>query len=37
MYGSYGTTFDSWSFDNDTVRNRIIYGVDNSSLLHSKV
>ena len=35
---SYGITFDStgsWSFDNDTTRNVIIFGVDNSSLSHA--
>ena len=32
MYSGYGITFDSvgsWSFDNDTARNVIIFGVDN--------
>ena len=34
MYSGYGITFDStgsWSFSNDTARNVIIFGVDNSS------
>ena len=34
----YGITFDtagSWSFDNDTSRNFVIFGVDNSSSYHS--
>ena len=34
LYSGYGITFDSagfWSFDNDTARNVIIFGVDNSS------
>ena len=34
MYSEYGITFDSagsWSFNNDTVRNVITFGVDNSS------
>ena len=34
VYSSYGVTFDSacsWSFDNDTAKNVIIFGVDNSS------
>ena len=38
MYNGYGITFDSagwWSFNNDTARNVIIFGVDNSSLSHS--
>ena len=33
----YGITFDtagSWSFDNDTSRNFVIFGVDNSSSYH---
>ena len=33
VYSGYGMTFDSassWSFDNDTARNVIIFGVDNS-------
>ena len=35
----YGITFDSaafWSFDNDTARNVIIFGVNNSSSSHSE-
>ena len=38
MYGSYGITFDSagsWSFNNETARNVIIFGVGNSSSPHS--
>ena len=38
VYSGYGITFDSagsWSFDNDTARNVIIFGVDNSSSSHS--
>ena len=38
VYSGYGITFDSagsWSFGNDTTRNVIIFGVDNSSLSHS--
>ena len=38
VYSGYGITFDSagsWSFDNDTARNVIIFGVDNSLLYHS--
>ena len=34
MYSDYGITIESvgsWSFDNDTSRNIIIFGVDNSS------
>ena len=34
VYNGYGKTFDSagsWSFDNDTARNVITFGVDNSS------
>ena len=37
-YSGYGITFDStgsWSFDNDTARNVIIFGVDNSSSSHA--
>ena len=36
--GGYEITFDStgsWSFNNDTARNVIIFGVDNSSSSHS--
>ena len=35
----YGITFDSagsWSFDNDSAKNVIIFGVDNSSLSHAE-
>ena len=38
MYSCYGITFDSagsWSFDIDTVKNVIIFGVDNSSSCHA--
>ena len=38
LYSRYGITFDIagfWSFDNDTARNVIIFGVDNSSSSHS--
>ena len=38
MYSGYGITFDragSWSFDNDSARNVIIFGVDNSSSSHA--
>ena len=38
MHGGYRITFDSagsWSFDNDTARNVIIFGVDNSSSSHA--
>ena len=38
MYSSYGKTFDSagsWGFDNDTARDFIIFGVDNSSSSHA--
>ena len=38
MYNGYGITFDSTgscSFDNDSVRNVIIFGVDNSSSSHA--
>ena len=34
VYSGYGITFDnarSWSFDNDSARNFIVFGVDNSS------
>ena len=34
VYSGYGITFDSagsWSFNNDTARNVIIFGVDNRS------
>ena len=35
----YGITIDSassWSFDNDTARNVIIFGIDNSSPSHAE-
>ena len=38
MYSDYRITFNStdlWSFDNDTARNVIIFGVDNSSSSHA--
>ena len=38
MYSGNGITFnsgDSWSFDNDTARNNIIFGADNSSSSHA--
>ena len=38
VYSGYGITFDSagsCSFDKDTARNVIIFGVDNSSLSHA--
>ena len=38
MYSGYGTTFDgtgSWGFMNDTARNVIIFGFDNSSSFHA--
>ena len=38
MYSGYGITFDSacsCSFDNDTARNVITFGVDNSSSFHA--
>ena len=38
MYSGYGVTFDSadsWSINNDTTRNAIIFGVDNSSLSYA--
>ena len=37
VYSGYGITFDSagsWSFNNDTARNIIFFGVDNSSSVH---
>ena len=37
VYSGYGITFSSrvsWSFDNGTARNFIIFGVDSSSSLH---
>ena len=38
VFSGYGITFDSagsWSFDNDTARNVINFGVDNSSSSHA--
>ena len=38
MYSGEGVTFDSagsWSINNDTARNVIIFGVDNSSLSYA--
>ena len=38
MYSGYRITFDSagsWSFDNDSARNVVIFGVDNSSSSHA--
>ena len=38
VYSGYGITFDiadSWSFDNDTAENVIIFGADNSSSSHA--
>ena len=38
MCSGYGKTFDSagsWSFDNDTATNDIIFGVGNSSSSHA--
>ena len=38
VHSGCGIAFDSvgfWSFDNDTARNVIIFGVDNSSSSHS--
>ena len=38
VYSGYGMAFDrkdSWSFNDDTARNVIIFGVDNSSLSHT--
>ena len=37
MYSEYGITFDngvSWSFNNGTARNVVIFGVDRSSPSH---
>ena len=39
MYSGYRITFDSagsWSFDNDSARNVVIFGVDNSSSSHAE-
>ena len=38
LYWGYGITFDSagsWSFNSNTARNVIIFGVDNSSSSHA--
>ena len=38
MYSGYGIIFDDadfWSFDNDSARNVVIFGVDNSSSFHA--
>ena len=38
VYSGYKITFDSacfWSFDNDTARTVIVFGVDNSSSSHT--
>ena len=38
VYSGYGIRFDSagsWSFDNDTARNVINLGIDNSSSSHA--
>ena len=38
LYRGYGITFDSagsWSFNSNTARNVIIFGVDNSSSSHA--
>ena len=38
VYSGYGMTFDSagsWSFDNSTNRNVILFGIDNSSSSHA--
>ena len=38
VYSGYGMAFDrkdSWSFNDDTARNVIIFGVDNSSSSHT--
>ena len=38
MYSDYGMVFDStgsWSFNNDSAKNVIISGVDNSSSSHA--
>ena len=38
MFSGYGITLDSagsWSFNNDTARNVIIFGADNSSSSHA--
>ena len=38
VYSSYGIRFynaGSWSFDNDTAKNVILFGVDNSLSSHA--
>ena len=35
LYSGSGITFDSDNFDNDTARNVLAFGVDNSSSSHS--
>ena len=38
VYSGYGIAFgwkDSWSFENDSTRNIVIFGVDNSSSSHT--
>ena len=38
LYSSYGTRFynaGAWSFDNDTARSVILFGVDNSLSSHA--
>ena len=38
MHSEYGITFDNagqWSFDNDTARNVISFGTDNSFSSHA--
>ena len=40
VYNGYGIIFDNggfWSFDNDTARNVIIFGVVNSSSSHADI
>ena len=39
VYSGYGLTFDGatfWSFDNDTHRDLMDFGVDNSSSSHTE-
>ena len=38
MHSGYRITFDSacsWNFDNDTAKNVIVFGIDNSSSSHA--
>ena len=38
VYSGYGIIFDSvysWSFNNETTRNIIVFGIENSSPSHS--